>query len=655
MMPGDFEALLSPVQVGPLTMRNRVLVTAHVPGFEKDGLVNDDYIAYQRARARGGAALQVTGASAVHRTGSVGGGRALDLTKGEIVEGFRRLADAIHGEGGRFLVQLGHSAATVNDTDAGRPLWAPSAVASQLSREMPYAMSLADIDEIVEAHGVAARRVADGGLDGVEILAAFGYLGAAFLSPYSNKRTDEYGGGLDNRMRFLSRVIAVAREAVGRERIVGVRLPGDERVPGGLGPDELAEIARRLAATGQIDYLNIIVGTNYDRLQRMEHWPPTPAPHGLFVPLAAAIKRVVAIPVFTTGRIVDARMANAVIASGEADMVGMTRAHISDPDLVAKIAGGRAEDVRPCVGANVCIARATEGKVIRCFHNPNVGREAVPAALPGARTEKARHVVVVGGGPAGLEAARRAAERGHRVSLYEASSELGGQLRVWARAPLTAEFGRTIEWYEGQLARLQVQVHRNRRLAPADLGELGADAIIFATGSVAIEPAAPAGHERSSIRLMTPAELIDAAPRGVHIVLADEGGGRGGLSAVDAVLDGNRVTIASSDNAIGELVNPNLRTPLYKRLLGAGAVFRPNEVVTAVDGRRISTRNIYSDHEGAIEDADILVDWRGNVTLPAFAEEARTMGIEAHVIGDCLAPRQVHVAIAEGALVAEKI
>lgn len=652
-MPETLNSLLSPITIGPITLRNRVLVTAHVPGVEKNGLVSDAYIAYQRARAHGGAGLQISGSTAVHRTGSVGAGRSLNNTNPDIVEGYKKLADAIHVEGGRFLVQLGHAAATVIDADAERPLWAPSPVASNFLRETPYVMTVADIDEMVEAHAIAARRVCEAGLDGVEILAAFGFLVGAFLSPFSNTRTDEYGGCLDNRLRFALRIIDAVREAAGPERIVGIRLPGDERVEGGLRANDMIEIAGRLTAGGKLDYVNVIVGTNYDRIQRMEHWPPTPAPHGLYVPLASAIKQAIATPVFTTGRITDPRMANAIIENGQADMVGMTRAHISDPDLVAKIQAGRLDDIRPCVGANLCIVQGAEGKPVRCFHNPLAGRESDQSLT--AKTDIPKHVVIVGGGPAGLEAARTAAERGHRVSLYEAGDALGGQLLLWAKAPLTREFGKTLQWYQSQLTRLQVRVHRNRRLSQADLAGLEADAIIFATGSTPRQSQALPGSETSAVLLQTPFDVLADPPQGKHVVLCDEGGGRTGLAAADIALAGNRVTIVSTDFAIADLVNPNLRTPLYKRFLGQGATFRPAEKLERLEGRDVVTRNIYSDLEARIEDVDVLVDWRGNEIVPSFGETATQIGLANVSVGDCVAPRQVQFAIAEGALAASRL
>lgn len=652
-MSSRFPHLLSPLQVGGVTLRNRVLVTAHVPGIEQDGLVSDGYIAYQQARARGGAGLQISGSTQVHSTGSVGAGRSLNNTKPQIVEGYRKLAKAIRVEGGRFLVQLGHSTATVNDQAPGRPLIAPSPIPSQILKETPEEMTKAKIDEVVEAYAVSALRVAAGGLDGVEILAAFGQLPAAFLSPLTNTRKDEYGGSLENRLRFLLEVVAAIREKAGDDLVVGVRLPGDEFTDGGLLQADMEEAAPLLEAAGGVDYLNVAAGTNYDRIMRMEHWPPTPAPHGLYVPLAAAIKAKISLPVFTTGRITDPALAEEIVARGDADMVGMTRAHIADPDLVTKAMEGRPEDIRPCIGANLCISNATEGKPIRCIHNPEAAQEqALGSPAPAS---KPKRIAIIGGGPAGLEAARVAAERGHQVSLYEADEQLGGQFRRWAEAPITAEFGKSIEWYEGQLTKLQVSVHRGRSIPAEELPALEADAIILATGSTPVVDAPVEGLDGSSIRNLTPWALMDEAPRDAHVVLIDEGGGRGGLSAIDAVLDHNRVTIVSTDFAIAELVNPNIRTPLYKRFLSGGVEFRPSEALVRVDRSAVVTRNVYSGLENRVEDVDLLVNWRGNAVRNELQSALEAGGTPYQIIGDCVAPRHVHTAIAEGALAAREL
>ncbi|MCH7550202.1 MAG: NAD(P)-binding protein, partial [Proteobacteria bacterium] len=426
-----FEHLLSPLQVGSKRLRNRVLISAHVPRLAVDNLPSPAYVAYHRVRAGGGAGLQITGATAVHPTGTLGTSYSLQNLDDRIVPGYAKLASAVHDEGGTILAQLAHSAATLNVSDAGRPLWAPSALQSEVARETPHEMTVDDIAELVAAHRAAAARVREGGLDGVELLGAFGFLIAAFTSTLTNKRQDAYGGSLDNRLRFAREVIAAVREAIGPDRILGMRIPGDERVAGGLNQDDMREIAIRLTETGQLDYLSVIVGTNYNRMQRMAHWGPTPLPHGVYVPLASNIKEVVDIPVFAAGRVTDPELADAIIRDGKADMVAMTRAHIADPEIVSKIRAGRTGEIRPCVGANVCITLT--GGPLRCFHNPSATRDLIDR--PVSRAAKVKNIAVIGGGIAGLEAACVAAGRGHKVTLYEASDRLGGRLALWSTAP----------------------------------------------------------------------------------------------------------------------------------------------------------------------------------------------------------------------------
>ncbi len=652
-MAETFTHLLSPLRVGPRLTRNRVLVTGHVPKLAENNRATPGLAAYHAARARGGAGLQITGAQAVHPTGRLGNQYALEAFDDAAIPGYRILTDAVHAEGGLILGQLGHAGATVGTSEVGRPLWAPSAVAAEMAREVPHVMSRAEIAEMVEAYAAAAGRMAAGGFDGVEILAAFGFLPIAFLSPLSNQRTDEYGGSLPNRLRFALEVIEAVRGTVGGDRVVGMRIPGDERVPGGLTLPDMIEIARHLAGSGRLDYLNVIAGTNMDRIQRWEHWPPTPAPHGLFVPLAAAIKQAVSIPVFTTGRVTDPRLAEAIVRDGQADMVGMTRAHIADPELVAKMTAGRLADIRPCVGANVCIAPGAG--TLKCFHNPEAGREL--AWGPPRPAEKPRRVAIIGGGPAGLEAARVAALRGHRVTLYEAAPELGGQLRRWASAPQTREFRKSLTWFEGQMERLQVRVERGRRLSSDDLKDLDADVILVATGSVARPPRNWPGAEGSSIKVFHPHAVIDGIPAGVgHALLRDEGSGKSSFVAAELLLAaGVRVTLVSSEPMVGEGVEPAVRVPLYKLLLGKGAVFLPNQQVVRLDDRAVVLRNLYSGEESRVEAVDLLVDWSGADAVDGLVAAARATGREVHILGDAVAPRSLPTAIAEGSLAARAI
>ncbi len=652
-MAETFTHLLSPLRVGPRLTRNRVLVTGHVPKLAEKNRVTPAHAAYHAARARGGAGLQITGAQAVHPTGRLASVYSLEAFEDAAIPGYRMLTEAVHAEGGLILGQLGHAAATVGGSEVGKPLWAPSAIAAEMAREVPHVMSRDEIAELVEAYAAAAGRMAEGGFDGVEILAAFGFMPIAFLSPLSNQRTDDYGGSLENRLRFPLQVIAAVRARVGRDRVVGLRIPGDERVPGGLTLEDMAEIAARLTAGGELDYLNVIAGTNMDRIQRWEHWPPTPAPHGLFVPLAARIKQAVTVPVFVTGRVTDPRLAEAIVRDGQADMVGMTRAHIADPELVAKVKAGRAAEIRPCVGANVCIAPGAG--TLKCFHNPDTGREL--AWGPPRPAERPRRVAVIGGGPAGLEAARVAALRGHRVTLYEAGSELGGQLRRWAKAPQTREYLKSLTWFEEELRRLQVRVERGKALAADDLAALDAEVLVIATGATAKAPRAWPGAETSSIRVLDPHAVIDAVPVGVgHALLRDEGSGKSSFTAAELLLAaGARVTIVSSEPMVGEGVEPALRVPLYKLLLGAGVAFRPNEQLLRLEGTAAVLRNLYNGAESRVEGLDLLVDWSGAEARDELVAAARATGKAVHVLGDALAPRTLPTAVAEGALAARGI
>ena len=649
-----FENLLSPLQVGPHEIRNRVLVTAHEIKMSEGGLPTPSYTAYQAARARGGAGLQITGATSVHHTGRLASSGALENVSDAIIPGYQALARAVHAEGGRMLTQLGHAGATLMSREPGSPAWAPSALPGDLMNHVPHVMTRSDITELIDAYSAAAARARLGELDGVELLAAFGFLPIAFVSPLSNQRTDNYGGSFANRMRFLLELIEATRAALGSDCILGVRLPGEERMTVGLDAKAMREVAQAIERTGRVDYLNVIAGTNQDRIQRAEHWPPTPAPPGLFVELARGIKEVVGLPVFTAGRIVDPNYAEAILASGGADMVGMTRAHIADPQLVQKLRDGRVEDIRPCVGANVCIRNAFEGRSTSCIYNPETSREIEWGRLTTAASPK--RVTVIGGGPAGLEAARVCALRGHRVELYERSAKLGGQVNLWSTVTSMQEIGRATQWQAQQLQSLQVRVHLNHEVDLDEVRRSDAEVVIVATGSTPWRPAI-AGESQSNIEIKTPMDVLGDVPAPpAHAVVWDHLGGGAGLYTADELVErGLRVSLVTPHNAVAESLTVTLRVPLYKRLLRGGARFHVNCEIIALDDRSVSLKNIYTELTEKIEDVDLLVPWHGNRTADTLSEALRGDGRSVHVIGDSLAPREMDIAVAEGAMIARKI
>ena len=662
----EFSRLLSPIEVGPATLRNRVLVSAHQPGLAEDGVPGDRYVAYQRTLAAGGPGLQITGATAVHPTGTYHGAHFLLNFDDSIVPGYRKMADAVHAEGGRILAQLGHAGALALSSLTERPLWAPSPVAGELVRETPHEMTQEEVAEVVAAFGEAARRVREGGLDGVEITASHGGLIAAFLSPYSNHRTDGYGGGLDGRLRFLFEVIDAVSEQAGPDLIVGVRVAGDEGVESGIDLPQAQEIARRLEATGKVHYLSVIAGTNLDRFQRVAHWPATPAPHGLFVHLAEGIKSVMGIPVFAVGRVTDPAHAERILAAGSADMVGMTRAHIADPQIVNKLRQGRPDDIRPCVGANVCIRNNLEGLPVRCIHNPEAGRQAEWGPLTPARRPK--RIAVVGGGPAGLEAARVAALRGHSVTLFERQNELGGQLRLWAEAPAMGELGGIVRWQEAQLEKLGVEVRLGREVSPDTVLTSGAEAVVVATGSEPLTPGSRSeakslpGADDSPVRVVTPHAVLEGKLEdvGKAVVWDAVGGSLGGsqaaLSAAEALARaGAEVRVVYPGFAVGEDIHLTMRTPLYGRLLSAGVEFIPNSDVSGLDGPEAKVRNIYTGEEYGVQGVDALVAWLGTRAQDSLWHALRGRVAELHAAGDCLAPRSVEAAMTEGAEIARSL
>lgn len=539
------DPLLQPYRLKHLLLRNRLMTTSHEPNYHEDGMPKERYRLYHVERAKGGIALTMTAGSAVVSRDSAPAFGNLHLYKDEIVGWMRELADACHEHGAAVMIQLTHLGRRTNWNKADwLPVLAPSPVREPAHRAMPKEIEDWDMERIVKDYAAAAERMKAAGLDGVEF-ECYGHLMDQFWSPATNVRKDEFGGSLDNRLRFSSLVLEAVRRAVGPDFIVGCRLVADEDWEKGLSKEEGLEICRRLIATGWIDFLNVIRG-------HIEHDAPlsrivpvagmASAPH---LDFAGEIRAATRFPVFHAARINDVATARHAVAAGKLDMVGMTRAHIADPHIAVKLTEGREIDIRPCVGATYCLDRIYEGYEALCIHNPATGREAaMPHVVTASQGEK-RSIVVVGAGPAGLEAARVCAERGHKVVLFEAAGEAGGQLRLATRVKRRKELVGIVDWRLAQCERLKVDMRFNAYAEAADVEAMAPDVVIIATGGL---PGTEAIEDGAELAISSWDILSGDAKPAEDVLLFDDNGAHPGLAAAEYVAEsGSRLELVSPE------------------------------------------------------------------------------------------------------------
>ncbi|MDW9537420.1 NAD(P)-binding protein [Sinorhizobium meliloti] len=553
-MPND--PLLQPYQLKHLTLRNRIIVTAHEPAYPEDGMPKERYRAYTVERARGGVAMTMTAGSAAVSKDSPPVFNNLLAYRDEIVPWIREMTDAVHEEGAAIMIQLTHLGRRTRwDKGDWLPVVAPSHHREAAHRAFPKKIEDWDIDRIIKDFADAAERMKAGGMDGVE-LEAYGHLIDQFASPLTNELDGPYGGSLDNRMRFCFDVLKAIRARVGDEFILGVRYTADECLPGGTDKAEGLEISKRLKESGLIDYLNIIRGhidtdpglTDVIPIQGMAN-----SPH---LDFAGEIRAATNFPTFHAAKIPDVATARHAIASGKVDMVGMTRAHMTDPHIVRKIIEKREEDIRPCVGANYCLDRIYQGGAAYCIHNAATGRElTMPHSI--AKAHCRRKVVVVGTGPAGLEAARVAGERGHEVIVFEAASDPGGQVRLTAQSPRRREMISIIDWRMSQCEKLGVTFHFNTWAEAEAIQAESPDVVIIATGGLPHTEVLSRGNEL----VVSAWDIIsgDAKP-GTNVLIFDDAGDHAALQAAEFLATaGARVEIMTPDRSFApEVMAMNL-------------------------------------------------------------------------------------------------
>lgn len=644
-----FQNLFSPLKIGKVEVKNRISFQPHLTNLAEHCLPSERHMYYWGERAKGGVGLITTEEMSVHPTDTAYE-KLVEAFHPEVIPGFRKITDYVHQFDTKIFCQLNHNGQQCDGSISRLPVWAPSPVPDVLFRETPKAMEPEDIEEVCRFFAVSAEHVRQGGFDGVELQFGHSSLARQFLSPLTNLRQDEFGGSLENRMRAPLMFIKAVRKAVGSDFTVGIRLCADEMIPGGLDLAQVQEIGAAFEASGLIDFMDLSIATFYN-LYLVEGSMHTPL--GYTIPLAAGMREKLKVPVFCTGRINDPVMAEKVLAAGQADMIGMCRALICDPFLPKKAKEGRLEEIRYCIACNQgCIGRMGVNRTLGCVQNPAIGLEKQwgEGTLKPAPVRK--KVMVVGGGPAGMWAAKMAGRRGHDVTLHERNETLGGQVLTAMKGAGRDEFGVIIRNEKEQVDKAGVKVRLGSEVTADQVLATGADTVIIATGSR--PKGRPVGGADGPAVFNVWEVLDNRVDTGNKVCLIDyDGHHRATATAEFLANQGKTVHIITSSLFIGAELGPTQDLYLTRqRLLLKGVSFTPDIAVMEVGGepgdKTVKGFNVYSNQWQEWGPYDSLVMAMGQQVDDALYFALKGKVKELYRIGDCVAPRKVDMAIWEG-------
>lgn len=643
---------LSPFAIAGVQLKNRIVFGAHGTGFGTDGNVNARHIAYQLERARGGVGLIITEATAIDETATgMMPGKSLKNASDAIIPSYRALADTLHAEGVKIFALLSHAGRNTIMSADGLPPKAPSAVSIDRTRDVPHELEIEELPAIVASFASATLRCKQAGLDGASLSFVHGNLVQQFFSPVVNRRSDAYGGSEDNRLRFAREVLQACRQAVGPDFAFGIRFSAAELTPGGYSAEDGVRFAKKFVEWGKLDFIDVSAGDNGSMRSRSYHYPTIAVPSMTLVPLAARLRKELKIPVLTVGKIGDLDEAEQIIRDESADLVVMVRAHIAEPEIIAKTVAGRTDDIRHCIYCNEsCFGRQQRVGDITCVYNPRSGRENRWPPLKESSAKK--KVVVIGGGPAGLEAARTAARRGNAVTLFEKSDHLGGQIRLLSRTPYRSGYGKIADWLEYQLRKTECEIRLDSNLTADEIVALRADVVVLATGSADERKDIP-GSQRDNV--VTVREVLQGANLvGNKVVIGDWDARHAGMSVAELLAGrGLDVTIVTSAFYVGSDADLMTWRASYERLLALNVKMLPLHEVREIGQDDCVIEDVSGKATRIPSDSFVFCS-RGVADRPLYKQLSGRIP-KLHAIGDCWAPRQLEQAIFEGANVGREI
>ena len=651
-MSAPFPNLFQPMTLASVELPNRIVFTAHYTKLASQ-LPTPALAAYHESRAAGGAGLVVVEAAGVHPSGDFED--MIAAYSRESVPGYRQIGESCHRHNCPVLGQIFHPGREARGRSDGvrRVAWAPSAVPGNRHHVVPKAMPAALIAEVVEGHATAAGNLHDAGLDGVEILASHGYLLAQFLSPRINLRTDDYGGDLAHRLRVVFEIIDAIRHRIGHRKVLGIRLSAEARVQDGADVEEMAEICRTLERHGGLDYFSFVIGSTTSLGGSVHVVPPMEWDAAYVRDAVGSMKHSLKLPVMMTGRINQPQVAEQIIAEGSADLCGMTRALIADPQMPTKARNGATDSIRACIGCNqACVGHTALGYSVSCIQHPESGRELTLCQLgPAARP---RRVLVAGGGPAGLKAAAVAAQRGHEVSLYERERRLGGQVLLAQLLPSRAEFGGLITNLLRECEVAGVDLHTGTEVTSELIEEKSPHAVVLAVGSKPFMPAFPGADEAHVVTALD--VLSGKANVGSSVVIADWRNDWIGLGVAEMLaLSGCRVRLCVNGTHAGETLHMYVRDSLIARVHRLGVEITPYGELYGADEDTVYFQHSVSGEPMTFEQTDTLVLTQGHYANETLEDELSAFDGELHVVGDCLSARTAEEAIYDATLAARAI